>query len=113
MTFEDAMERLEEIVGAMEAERLPLEEMVTAYEEGAQLLKVCRARIEVARQRVELITTRLDEPAPATLTPFDPASAASNPDESSRSVSPRSTAPSRRTSSKPSSTTDDEDIRLF
>ncbi len=112
MTFEDAMQRLEEIVNAMEAERLPLEEMVQSYEEGAVLLKVCRARMEVARQRVELITTRLDEPAATTLAPFDPALAADTPstDEPSRTSAPRSST--RRNLSKPASA-DDEDIRLF
>lgn len=113
MTFEDAMARLEEIVSAMEGERLPLEDMVKAYEEGASLLKTCRTRIEVARQRVELITTRLDEPAATTLTPFDPASAAESalPDEPSRPVATRT--PARRTSSSKPASDDDQDIRLF
>lgn len=115
LSFEDAMERLEEIVSGMEGDRLPLEEMVGAYEEGARLLKVCRARIESARQRVELITTRLDEPSATTLTPFDPAAAeAATPDESSRPAAARSSSARRSTtsSSKPASS-DDEDIRLF
>jgi exodeoxyribonuclease VII small subunit len=111
MTFEDAMERLEEIVSAMEADRLPLEEMVTAYAEGGELLKICKARIESARQRVELITTRLDEPA--ALSPFDPADAAASASEPARATPARSAPSPRKTPSKPSSATDSEDIRLF
>lgn len=114
LSFEDAMERLEEIVAGMEGDRLPLEEMVGAYEEGARLLKVCRARIESARQRVELITTRLDEPSATTLTPFDPAAAeAATPDESSRPAAAHSSSARRSTSSSKPASSDDEDIRLF
>jgi exodeoxyribonuclease VII small subunit len=116
LTFEDAMERLEDIVSAMEAERLPLEEMVRSYEEGAGLLKVCRSRIEAARQRVELITARLDEPAPATLTPFDPATAPAEgnpqPDPTSRPAAARSVT-TRRSAAKPATSEDDQDIRLL
>lgn len=54
-SFEEAMERLEEIVSAWRVSVCRWE-MVQSYAEGAQLLKVCRQRIEVARQRVELIT---------------------------------------------------------
>ncbi|MDB6118631.1 MAG: exodeoxyribonuclease small subunit [Verrucomicrobiaceae bacterium] len=114
VSFEEAMERLEEIVSSMEGERLPLEEMVQSYEEGAKLLRVCRERIEVARLRVELITANLDGSPKASLTPFDPASdEAADPSPSTTETAPKqrpaSQAPSRR---KPN-TDDDEDIRLF
>ena len=113
VSFEEAMERLEEIVSSMEGERLPLEEMVQSYEEGAKLLRVCRERIEVARQRVELITANLDgPPAKASLTTFDPASteaAESAPTENSPKQRSATTAPARRKTT----TDDDEDIRLF
>lgn len=114
VSFEEAMERLEEIVSSMEGERLPLEEMVQSYEEGAKLLRVCRERIEVARLRVELITANLDGSPKASLTSFDPASAEiADPSPSTTEPAPKqrpaSQAPARR---KPS-TDDDEDIRLF
>ena len=114
VSFEEAMERLEEIVSSMEGERLPLEEMVQSYEEGAKLLRLCRDRIDTARQRVELITANLDgTAAKATLTPFDPAST------EAAEAAPTETAPKQRASTttasarrKPTSD-DDEDIRLF
>ena len=37
-SFEEAMERLDEIVESMEGERLDLDEMVGRYEEGVKLL---------------------------------------------------------------------------
>ena len=104
------MERLEEIVSAMEGERMPLEEMVQSYAEGAQLLKVCRQRIEVARQRVELITADLDGTGKAALSDFDAASAEAAPESTSKQ---RSTNARRPSPTKPSSDDDGDDIRLF
>lgn len=69
-SFEEAMGALEAIVQSLETERLPLEEMVSAYERGVNLLRTCRSRIEAARQRVELITADLEGKAPAALTEF-------------------------------------------
>ena len=56
LSFEEAMEALDTIVSSLETERLPLEEMVTSYERGVNLLRTCRDRITTAQQRVELIT---------------------------------------------------------
>jgi exodeoxyribonuclease VII small subunit len=108
-SFEEAMERLEEIVSAMEGERMPLEDMVQSYAEGAQLLKVCRQRIEVARQRVELITADLDGTGKASLSTFDADSAEATPESPNKQ---RSTNARRPSPAKPTSD-DDEDIRLF
>jgi exodeoxyribonuclease VII small subunit len=68
-SFEQAMERLEEIVSAMESDRMPLDEMVSSYEEGMKLLQVCRQRIDNARQRIETIS--LNPEGKAEITPFD------------------------------------------
>ncbi len=46
MTFEEAYERLEQIVARMESGKLTLEESVKAYEEGAKLVKYCEAELE-------------------------------------------------------------------
>ena len=54
-SFEEAMQRLEQIVEAMESERLPLEAMLSSYEEGMQLLGLCRRRMDEAKLRVEQI----------------------------------------------------------
>jgi exodeoxyribonuclease VII small subunit len=70
-SFEEAMERLDEIVESMEGERLDLDEMVGRYEEGVKLLTLCRQRIEHARMRVERINTLLDGSGKATLADFE------------------------------------------
>lgn len=53
--FEKAMEQLEAIVEAMESEKLPLDDLVTKYEEGTKLLKICQSRITAAQKKIELI----------------------------------------------------------
>ncbi|MFZ4765077.1 MAG: exodeoxyribonuclease VII small subunit [Roseimicrobium sp.] len=70
LSFEDAMESLDSIVESLEAERMPLEEMVGSYERGMKLLRVCRNRIEAARQRVELITADLEGKGKPSLSDF-------------------------------------------
>ena len=57
MPFEEAMERVEAIVEAMESDSLPLEEMLIQYEEGARLLTQCQNRIDAAQKRVEVIAS--------------------------------------------------------
>lgn len=106
-SFEEAMRRLDEIVAEMEDNQTGIEEMIRGYEEGVRLLRVCRQRIDTARQRVELITADLEN-GKAALTPFDPAKVAEPPaqthDDSDSKSKPRR-------GSKTDARTDD--IRLF
>lgn len=110
LSFEDAMDRLEAIVSDMEGGRMALEDMVRNYEEGSRLLKVCRSRIETARQRVEVITANLDGSGKATLSEFDPAT---TDEGDSAAAKPRATTTSRRSAAKTASPENDEEIRLF
>lgn len=56
LNFEDAMNRLEEIVEQMESGKMLLEELIVRYEEGMKLVKVCQDRLASAEQRIEIIT---------------------------------------------------------
>ncbi len=56
LTFEDALAKLEGIVESMEGEQLPLEDLVSQYEAGSELLKHCDSVLTTARKRIELIT---------------------------------------------------------
>ncbi|KXS31565.1 MAG: exodeoxyribonuclease VII small subunit [Gallionella sp.] len=53
--FEAAMAELEQIVADMEAGKLPLEDTLTAYKRGAELLSFCRSRLEDAQQQVRVL----------------------------------------------------------
>jgi exodeoxyribonuclease VII small subunit len=55
-SFETAITRLEELVEKMDAENLPLQDLITHYEEGVELVKVCEDRLKDAGKRIEIIT---------------------------------------------------------
>ena len=53
--FESAMAELQQIVADMEAGKLSLEDSLTAYKRGAELLSFCRGRLEDAQQQVSVL----------------------------------------------------------
>ena len=50
--FEDQLAKLEEIVGRLEDESVGLEEALGLFENGMDLARRCRARLEEVEQRV-------------------------------------------------------------
>jgi len=109
LSFEEAMESLDTIVNSLEGERLPLEEMVTGYERGMKLLRVCRARIETARKRVEMITADLEGKGKATLSDFAPMESS---EPAATDESPKPKAPKKKPAPAEEAA-DDGEIRLF
>ncbi len=55
MSFEEALKQLKAVVEAMESEELPLETLVSKYEEGTRLTKVCQEKLAQAEVRVQQI----------------------------------------------------------
>jgi exodeoxyribonuclease VII small subunit len=53
--FEAAMARLEEIVHALEAGNLSLDDSLRVFEEGTGLLRFCTRRLEEAERRIEIL----------------------------------------------------------
>ncbi|MBE6886509.1 MAG: exodeoxyribonuclease VII small subunit [Ruminococcaceae bacterium] len=51
-SFEEMMERIEQIVSVLEGGDLPLEEMMTLYQEGALLVSECSERLKIAESRL-------------------------------------------------------------
>lgn len=60
LTFEEAMERLEEIVTTMEQGDAPLEKSLELFAEGAKLTKQCSAMLDKAEQQVTKLTKSAD-----------------------------------------------------
>lgn len=60
MTFEEAMNRLEEIARALDTGDLPLEESIKMFEEGMQLIEFCQARLEEAEKKVQKLSRSSD-----------------------------------------------------
>lgn len=54
MTFEQAMQRLEEITRALEGGELTLAESMALYKEGAAQSRLCRQKLEQAKLELEL-----------------------------------------------------------
>jgi len=75
-TFESAMQRLERIVEEMESDQLPLESLLTRYEEGVKLVRVCEDKLKAAEQRIEIITR--NAAGEARLEEFEPEKKTSN-----------------------------------
>lgn len=55
LSFEQALERLEEIVARIEGGQVPLEESIEKYAEGMTLLKTCRTILDSAEKKIQLL----------------------------------------------------------
>jgi len=53
LPFEAALNKLEGVVEAMEADDLPLESLLARYEEGVQLVKVCQEKLAEAEVKIQ------------------------------------------------------------
>jgi exodeoxyribonuclease VII small subunit len=55
LKFEECLARLEEIVKALEAGNLPLDESLRVFEEGIALARHCSRYLEEAERRIEIL----------------------------------------------------------
>ena len=55
LRFEQALERLEAVVARLEAGNTPLDEALSCYEEGMELIRRCNAQLDEAEQRVAAV----------------------------------------------------------
>ena len=55
ITFEAAMERLEEITNLLESGAEGLDESLKLYEEGVSLIRLCTQKLESAEQSVKVL----------------------------------------------------------
>lgn len=60
LSFETALTKLEAIVESMEQGEVPLAELLSKYEEGSKLLKVCEARLKDAELTIEKLKKQKD-----------------------------------------------------
>lgn len=60
MTFEQSMQRLEQIVRTMERGDAPLEESLKLFQEGTELVRNCNQLLENAQLQVRKIMTAPD-----------------------------------------------------
>lgn len=59
ITFEEALKKLEAIIGELEDGEVTLEDSVALYEEGMKLSKFCSEVLERAELRIEKVNEKL------------------------------------------------------
>jgi len=60
MMFEEALKKLEKIVGQLEGGDLPLDGSLAKYEEGIKLVRLCQKRLEQAKKKIEILVKTKD-----------------------------------------------------
>ena len=60
LSFEDALARLEEIVGSLETGQAKLDEAIENYERGALLKRHCEDKLKAAQARIDRIVEAAD-----------------------------------------------------
>jgi exodeoxyribonuclease VII small subunit len=55
VSYEDALAELERLVASMEGGQLPLDRLLQSYQRGAELLNLCRSRLDAVEQQVKVL----------------------------------------------------------
>lgn len=71
--FETALGNLEALIEQMESGDVPLDQLVTQYEQGTRLLKICQKRLKDAELKIDKLRQEDNE---LILEPFEPESQA-------------------------------------
>jgi exodeoxyribonuclease VII small subunit len=66
ISFEDALEKLETIVGKLEEGDVPIEKAINYYQDGMKLSKLCNDKLKNVQEKMTQIMNEQDE-----LEPFD------------------------------------------
>jgi exodeoxyribonuclease VII small subunit len=53
--YESALEELEKLVMQLEGGQMPLDQLLTGYQRGAQLLKFCRDKLEAVEHQIKVL----------------------------------------------------------
>ena len=56
------MERLDTLVKEMESGQLPLEKLISTYEEGVKLIRLCQEKLDAAEQKIQIISRSASGP---------------------------------------------------
>lgn len=69
ISFEAAMEKLEEIVGRLENGDVPLEQAIELFQQGMKLSHLCSSKLEQVERKIEMLVeengTQVKKPLPA------------------------------------------------
>jgi len=54
-SYEAALAELEQLVGLIESGQLPLEQLLTGYQRGAELLQFCRDKLQAVENQIKVL----------------------------------------------------------
>ncbi|MBX3656556.1 MAG: exodeoxyribonuclease VII small subunit [Ramlibacter sp.] len=54
-SYEAALEELEQLVARIESGQMPLDQLLSGYQRGAELLKFCRDRLEAVEDQIKVL----------------------------------------------------------
>ncbi len=60
LTFEQSLEKLEEIVSGIEEGKITLEESIEKYAEGIALIRQCRTTLDAAEKKIQMLSKGQD-----------------------------------------------------
>jgi exodeoxyribonuclease VII small subunit len=61
LTYEQAMSRIEEIVGKIEAEELNVDELAKHVKEASELIKFCKGKLFETEEEIQKILKEMEE----------------------------------------------------
>jgi exodeoxyribonuclease VII small subunit len=59
-TYEAALQELEALVARVESGQLPLDDLLAGYQRGAQLLRICRDKLQAVEQQIKVLDSKAD-----------------------------------------------------
>ena len=54
-SYEAALEELDQLVALIESGQLPLEQLLTGYQRGAELLQYCREKLQAVEHQIKVL----------------------------------------------------------
>ena len=55
VSYEAALQELEQLVSQLESGQMPLEQLLTGYQRGAQLLAFCRDKLAAVEEQIKVL----------------------------------------------------------
>jgi exodeoxyribonuclease VII small subunit len=58
LTYETALKELEDLIARLEGGQLPLDDMLSAYQRGSELLAFCQSKLQVVQNQIQVLQSQ-------------------------------------------------------